>query len=154
LGKFKETHGKSRIGKFIEQKAPGLLDMVGDVTGIGGFDLLGKLIDGNQTLDSETKEKANALLQQDINAEMVRNIRHATDMASDSWLSKNIRPLTLIFLLLIFSAITIIDSASGSFDVKQEYITLYGQLLLTAFSFYFVLRGVEKIMITKKMDNG
>ena len=78
--------------------------------------------------------------------EAERTSRHAADMQSDSWLSKNIRPLTLVFLMLFYSAIAITDSiATVKFDVKPAYISLLETLMMTAFGFYFVMRGAEKI---------
>jgi hypothetical protein len=80
-----------------------------------------------------------------------RTARHQTDMNSDSWLSKNVRPLSLVFLLGFFSFIVIADSISSiSFEVKPAYIGLLESLLLTAFSFYFILREVGKIAVIRK----
>ena len=78
--------------------------------------------------------------------EAERTSRHAADMKSDSWMSKNIRPLTLIFLMGFYSAIAITDSIGTlAFDVKPAYISLLETLMMTAFGFYFVMRGAEKI---------
>ena len=69
--------------------------------------------------------------------------RHVADMASDSWLSKNIRPLMLIAL---FSAYIIFATASAfDLDTKTAYVELLGQWGMLAFSFYFGSRGMEKI---------
>ncbi len=150
MGKFKEEHGKSRIAVFLEKTAPDLLDAVGSVTGLKAFSMLGDLIGGSDQLTPEQKTEAKDLLLADIQQEQERTERHTADMASDSWLSKNIRPMTLIFLLLIITILAVWDSASINFDVKEGYVGLFEQLLITAFGFYFVLRGVEKMVITKK----
>lgn len=69
--------------------------------------------------------------------------RWKADMLSDSWLSKNIRPLVLLYLL---GAYTIFSVASGfSFNVTQAYVELLGQMLMLAFSAYFVGRSIEKV---------
>ena len=71
------------------------------------------------------------------------NIRHKSDMSSDSWLSKNIRPLTLIFLL-ICQAVLIIGWIYG---IKPDHILTgqIGTLLFGAFSFYFNSKKGERI---------
>jgi hypothetical protein len=71
-------------------------------------------------------------------------------MASDSWLSKNIRPLTLIAILtgyFIFAGL----SAAG-INVNQEYVQLLGQWGMLIMSFYFGGRTLEKIIGMKKND--
>jgi hypothetical protein len=73
-------------------------------------------------------------------------------MASDSWLSKNIRPLMLICL---FSAYTVFSVASVfDYEAKTAYVELLGQWGMLAFGFYFGSRGAEKIAetITHRKD--
>ena len=69
--------------------------------------------------------------------------RHSSDMQSDSWLSKNIRPMTLIFILVMYSLLSI--SSGFDFKVTESYITLLGQWGMLIMSFYFGSRGLEKI---------
>jgi hypothetical protein len=69
--------------------------------------------------------------------------RWKADMLSDSWLSKNIRPLVLLYLL---AAYTIFSVTSGfGFNITQAYVELLGQMLMLAFSAYFIGRSVEKL---------
>lgn len=72
--------------------------------------------------------------------------RHEMDMQSDSWLSKNIRPITLAFLLFVFVVITFFDGNIGGFSVNESYVPVYETLLMTVFMFYFGSRGIEKSM--------
>ena len=72
--------------------------------------------------------------------------RHKNDMNSDSWLSKNIRPLTLIFILLMYSLLSI--SSGFDFTVTESYVELLGQWGMLIMSFYFGSRGLEKIAST------
>jgi hypothetical protein len=150
MGKFKEKHGQTRVGAFLQNVAPDLLGQVGNLTGMKAFNVLGNLIDSTGSLSDNEKATAKELLQIEIAHEQERTKRHAADMASDSWLSKNIRPMTLIFLLFTAFVLIVLDSAMPGFNVNEAYITLYQQLLLTVFSFYFVLRGVEKMVLTRK----
>ena len=84
-------------------------------------------------LDAETK------LEQEITQ------RHTNDMKSDSWLSKNVRPMTLIFLIVCTLLLIFIDAGMIEFNVKSEFVTLLSTTLVTTISFYFGSRGFEKI---------
>jgi hypothetical protein len=74
--------------------------------------------------------------------------RLQADMSSDSWLSKNVRPMTLVALLMsyfIFASV----SAFG-INVNQVYVELLGQMIMLIVSFYFGGRTLEKLMEMKK----
>ena len=87
----------------------------------------------------EIMEKAN----NDAEEQITR--RWESDMKSDSWLSKNTRPLALIFLSFMAIAFIWVDSHHEiSFTVEQEWIGLLKQLLTTVYIAYFGSRGVEK----------
>jgi uncharacterized membrane protein (DUF106 family) len=73
--------------------------------------------------------------------------RAQADMASDSWLSKNIRPMTLIFILFAYTTFAMM-SAFGS-DTNEKYVELLGQWGMLIMSFYFGGRTLEKIMDMK-----
>jgi len=105
--KFKDT----KVGVFLKQKAPAILDTVGEfLPDQGGLGIVKNLISGDKNIGPEDKEMALKLLDQDI-AEM-NNIssRWASDMKSDSWLSKNTRPMTLIYLTLAMTIFIVLDS--------------------------------------------
>jgi hypothetical protein len=74
--------------------------------------------------------------------------RAQADMASDSWLSKNIRPMTLIFILLAYTMFAMM-SAFGM-DANQNFVTLLGNWGMLVMSFYFGGRTLEKIMDMKE----
>ena len=73
--------------------------------------------------------------------------RAEADMRSDSWLSKNIRPMTLIFILLVYTVFAMM-SAFGH-NANEEYVTLLGQWGMLIMSFYFGGRTLEKIIDMK-----
>ena len=73
--------------------------------------------------------------------------RLQSDMGSDSWLSKNIRPMTLIYILTAYLAMVIMD-ASG-LDISDNFVSLLGQWGMLVMSFYFGGRTLEKIMDMK-----
>ena len=86
------------------------------------------------------------LRKEEFELEVMKEIssRWKTDMTSDSWLSKNVRPLTLIYLTLSATILIILDSAIPSFSVGEEWIFLLKSLLLSVYLAYFGSRGVEK----------
>jgi hypothetical protein len=95
-----------------------------------------------------------AQLNADMQEQQELTKRHTADMSSDSWLSKNIRPLMLICL---FSAYTVFSVASVfDYEAKTAYVELLGQWGMLAFGFYFGSRGAEKIAetIAKGKENG
>jgi hypothetical protein len=88
-----------------------------------------------------------AQLQADVNEQMELTKRLEADMASDSWLSKNIRPMTLIFILIAYSFFAV--GSGVNFQVNEKYVELLGQWGMLIMSFYFGGRTLEKIMDMK-----
>jgi len=74
--------------------------------------------------------------------------RMQADMASDSWLSKNIRPLTLLYILIAYLALALIDASA--WDIADSFVELLGQWGMLVMSFYFGGRTLEKIMDMKR----
>ena len=73
--------------------------------------------------------------------------RHEADMKSDSWLSKNIRPMTLIFILGVYTTFAALSAAD--IEVNNNYVELLGQWGMLIMSFYFGGRTLEKIIDMK-----
>lgn len=69
--------------------------------------------------------------------------RHDADMKSDSWLSKNIRPMVLIFLLFAYSGFAV--ASIFGYETRGAYVELLGQWGMLVMSFYFGGRTMEKI---------
>ena len=144
--RFKET----KVGVFLKEKAPAILDTVGEfLPDQGGLGIVKNLITSDNTIEPKDKETALKLLDQDI-AEM-GNIseRWASDMKSDSWLSKNTRPMTLIFLTLAMTIFVILDS-TVLLEIKTGWVSLLEALLITVYVAYFGSRGAEKIQKIRK----
>jgi uncharacterized membrane protein (DUF106 family) len=112
--------------------------------------------------DPEAKAKAMAELKRveqegrlaELNADNIEaqelTKRLEADMKSDSWLSKNIRPMTLIFILLIYTIFGFMSA--WDLDVNGPYVELLGQWGMLIMSFYFGGRTIEKIMNMKGKD--
>jgi hypothetical protein len=139
--KFKET----KVGQFLLGKS-GVLDSLADVLPDKG--LLGvvkNLIDRDETLPPPDKEMALKLLEQDIVEAQEVSKRWESDMSSDSWLSKNTRPMSLIFLTIMTISFIWVDSHGYiDFTVEQEWINLLKTLTTTVYVAYFGSRGAEK----------
>jgi hypothetical protein len=78
--------------------------------------------------------------------------RHEADMASDSWLSKNIRPMMLIALFVAYVGFAL--ASVFDLDTKTAYVDLLGQWGMLAFGFYFGSRGAEKVAEIWSKKNG
>ena len=144
--KFKDT----KVGVFLTEKAPDLLDKVGEfLPDKGGLGILKNIITNDDLMPRKDKDMALKLLDQDI-AEM-NNIsaRWESDMSSDSWLSKNTRPMTLIYLTLAMTIFIVLDS-TVLLEIKTGWVSLLEALLITVYVAYFGSRGAEKIIKIKK----
>jgi len=97
--------------------------------------------------EQELTQMANAARLAELNADNVEaqeiTKRPEADMASDSWLSKNIRPMTLIFLLASYSGFAI--ASIFEYETRGAYVELLGQWGMLVMSFYFGGRTMEKI---------
>jgi hypothetical protein len=82
----------------------------------------------------------------DAEADIQKNVteRWKVDMASDSWLSKNVRPLVLIFLVVSTVLMVFIDAGVIAFEVKANWIDLLQLVLITVIGAYFGGRSAEK----------
>jgi hypothetical protein len=109
---------------------------------------VGSVIDNLTTTDEErleAKQKLQELLEKaDQDAQSQITERWKLDMQSDSFLSKNIRPLVLIYLTVIFTVLSFFDGNIGGFQVAEEYIPIFQSLLITVYGAYFVGRTWEK----------
>ena len=91
-----------------------------------------------------------AQINADIAEQQELTKRQQADMASDSWLSKNIRPLTLIFILVFYVVFAMMSA--GGIDTNQKYVELLGQWGMLIMSFYFGGRTLEKIIDIKNKN--
>jgi hypothetical protein len=113
------------------------------VKGVGG------VLD-NLTTSKEEKLEAEQKIKElvaNYEVEMEKNItsRWEADLKSDSWLSKNVRPLTLVFLIVCTMLLIFIDAGAISFDVKDSYVDLLQLVLITVIGAYFGGRSLEKV---------
>ena len=111
---------------------------------------VGKALDDNITNIEEkmAAEKAitEVLANYQISLDAEVTERLSIDMNSDSVLSKNIRPITLIFTTIVITSLAITHGNFGDFVVEEAYITLFQSLLILQYGFYFGSRGIEKVI--------
>ena len=144
--KFKDT----KVCRFLSKAAPGILGTVGDVLPDNGvLGVVKNLISKDESLPPEDKEKAMKLLEMDIIEMQEVSKRWESDMKSDSWLSKNTRPMSLIFLTISMVLLIILDSFEWSFQVSEGWVDLLQTLLVTVYVAYFGSRGAEKFQTIK-----
>ena len=90
------------------------------------------------------KEMEEIFIKAELDLEKEITSRHSADMASDSWLSKNIRPMLTIFSLVLYTLFALIDGNIGEFNIANQYVDLLGQIVIMSLGFYFPSRGIEK----------
>lgn len=122
--------------KVIQWLTGGVIKEVGDV--------IDKL-----TTTKEEKLEAQRLIQEilekaDSEAQIQVTARWEADMKSDSFLAKNIRPMILIYLTVVFTICAFFDGNIGEFQIAEEYVPIFQTLLVTVYGAYFVGRSWEK----------
>ena len=109
---------------------------------------VGSVIDSLTTTKEEKleiKKQLQVILEKaEANAQVEVTARWKSDMSSDSFLSKNIRPMVLIYLTFVFSVLAFADGNIGHFKIAAEYIPIFQTLLVTVYGAYFVGRSWEK----------
>ena len=126
--------------------------MLGKLLSGGTADLVnsvGGVID-NLTTSKEEKLEAERKIKElmaNYQVEMEKNItsRWEADLKSDSWLSKNVRPMTLIFLIVCTMLLIFIDAGALNFEVKSSWVDLLQLVLITVIGAYFGGRSLEKV---------
>tara|TARA_R100001129_G_scaffold112594_1_gene77536 strand:+ start:5716 stop:6186 length:471 start_codon:yes stop_codon:yes gene_type:complete len=145
--KNKKKFSETKVGAFLSKAAPGILGTVGDVLPDQGvLGMVKNLIhkEPDTVLPPEDKEKAIKLLEMDMIEMQEVSKRWDSDMKSDSWLSKNTRPMSLIFLTVSMIILIILDSFQWTFTVDTGWVELLKTLLVTVYVAYFGSRGAEK----------
>ena len=126
--------------------------MLGNLLSGGAADLvkgIGGVVDNLHTSKEEKLEAERKIkeLMANYEIEMEKNItsRWEADLKSDSWLSKNVRPLVLIFLIVCTMLLIFIDAGALNFEVKSSWVDLLQLVLITVIGAYFGGRSLEKV---------
>jgi hypothetical protein len=153
MGDYKDEKGTTRVGDALRwlvkqgsNIAPEILTIAGNVTGIKSLELLADKISKDENIEPKDKE----LLLKELNFDMLEmnevSKRWESDNNTDSFLTQNIRPLTLAFLTLTLFIYIILDSSLNSFKISEKWIDLLSSLLLLVYGGYFGARSAEKIV--------
>ena len=159
---FKETG----LGKFLSSKGfNAILDTVGAyVPVVGMLDKLKDQVMGTEEYQKLSPDDQQLFLQlHQIELDNLKEVNRAEessqaqltersriDMASDSWLSKNIRPMTLIYLTLVITVLCVLASCNINFKIEDVWVKLFGEAWLAVLSFYFIGREVQKFLLNRK----
>ena len=126
--------------------------MLGNLLSGGAAELVkgvGGVIDNLHTSEEEKLEaerKVKELLANyEVQMEKEISSRWNADMKSDSWLSKNVRPLVLVFLIVCTMLLIFIDAGALNFEVKSSWVDLLQLVLITVIGAYFGGRSLEKV---------
>ena len=143
--RYRDIHGTTRVGDFLRSlNFKKIAEVVGNVaTGDikGAIEAISK---DENALTPEQREYALKLIELDLEDMKGVSKRWAADMEYGTILSKNVRPLTLIFLTIATVSLIVADSQGVSFNVGTEWIDLLKSLLITVFVAYFGGRSFEK----------
>jgi len=132
----------AKAGKSISKP---ILEVASTITGIESLKDLGDLIMDSKELSEADKQMLLEELKQDTIEMQEVTKRWSADMMSDSWLSKNIRPLSIAFLTITLFVYIILDSSLEGFTIADNWIELLSSLLLLVYGGYFGFRSAEKI---------
>jgi hypothetical protein len=160
MGNYKDEHGQTRVGKFLrnlkdvgQDIAPDILSVASDLTGIEALDKIGAAIEGSNKLTQEQKQISLDLLKLDM-ADAKSDRENVTqrwkyDMTSDSWLSKNIRPMVLAFNWFLI-AILVIAGLFGANPLSSVEMQMFSGVSLLVNGAYFGDRAVNKFKVNSK----
>ena len=127
----------------------GLLDKVFGGGAAKLVESVGGVLDNLSTSKEEKLEAKRKMkeLMANYQMEMEKQVsaRWEADMKSDSWLSKNVRPMTLIFVLVCTMILIFIDAGAINFVVEDKWTDLLQLTLITIIGAYFGGRSVEKL---------
>tara|TARA_A100001015_G_scaffold299233_1_gene383031 strand:+ start:233 stop:631 length:399 start_codon:yes stop_codon:yes gene_type:complete len=127
----------SILSKIFSSGATDLVDSVGNV--------VDKLHTSAEEKEIAKREMVKLIEEYEHKMQVEVTKRWQSDMNSNNWLAKSIRPLSLAFLLLVLTVFTLVDFGYAYLEIKDSYIDLWQMLSLTAFGAYFGGRSYEKI---------
>ena len=120
-----------------------------DILGGNVLKSVGEILDNLNTSKEEKllakQAMKDLLVRAESQAQEQVSRRWEADMKADNWLSKNIRPLILIFLTFILVLLSFLDGNIGGFTIDEAYKPIYQTLLITVYAAYFAGRSIEKI---------
>ena len=126
------------LGKWLGEAVSGIIKGLGDA--------IDKNVTNKGERESLKNETTAILLSYKQSSENELTERLKIDMSSDSWLSKNIRPSSLIYTTFVITILAIFDGNIGKIEINESYVDLFRSLLVLQYTFYFGSRALEKVM--------
>ena len=142
--KFRDT----KVGQWLKEKAPDLLEIAGDITPVGGnvLDSVAAVIRGKEDMDPAIKlEFEKMYLEERMAMEDAVTRRWEADTKTSYWLPNNIRPLTAAALVLAIVVFAGVDAAATGFNMPGTWTDLLTSVSMIVLTAYFGGRSFEKI---------
>lgn len=136
----------TKLGSWLKEKAPHVLDVVGDVLPDAGvLGVVKNIIEKEPSLTPEQKLEFHKL-EQEERVSLENNIteRWVGDVSSKSWLARNIRPLIVGILVLFLLVFILLDTFAIGYSIRDVWVQIYETILVTAVGGYFVVRSIDK----------
>ena len=136
----------TKLGSWLKDKAPGILDVVGDaLPNAGVLGVVKNLIDNDSGLTPEQKLEFEKIEQQErVSLENNITQRWQADVSSKSWLARNIRPAIVASLVIFLFVFIIMDTMALGYEIRDVWVRMYETVLVTAIGGYFVVRTIDK----------
>ena len=144
--KLRKNGGEgTKVGNFLRKiNFAKAAEVVGNLVTGNIKEAIDVIADKDNGMTPEEREFALTVMRLDIEEMSSVTKRWQSDMESDSWLAKNVRPLSLVFLTISTVALIYLDFYDADIDVPTEWIDLLKSLLLGIYIAYFGSRGLEK----------
>lgn len=144
--KLRKNGGEgTKVGNFLRKiNFAKAAEVVGNLVTGNIKEAIDVIADKDNGMTPEEREFALTVMRLDIEEMSSVTKRWQSDMQSDSWLAKNVRPLSLVFLTVSTVALIYLDFYDADIDVPTEWIDLLKSLLLGIYIAYFGSRGLEK----------
>jgi hypothetical protein len=142
----------TKIGVWLKEKAPHVLDVVADILpDQGALGVVKNIIDNDHKINPELKLEASDMIELtklEIEEEKEITARWQADMTSDSWLSKNVRPIILLYTWFLLTVILVLRFCG--IELPETYIKLVEMLFVSVNVAYFGARMIEKTRAIKR----
>lgn len=137
----------TKLGSWLKQKAPKILDTVGDALPDAGIlGVVKSLVFEDKSLSPADREEFNQLFSAALRVVSEKQVtkRWEADVSGKSWLSQNIRPLIVGVLVLFLVVFILLDTLAVKYEIREVWVRMYETILMTSIGGYFVVRSIDK----------
>lgn len=141
MGKFKDENGKTRVGAFLETVAPTVLDLAGDLTGVGALNKLGDIIEGSPDISEQDKAIAGEMLKLDLEDRKSAREMQIAALGQDDVFSKRFNYYLSSAIIIIFAVLMVllffVDIPEGNSEIVYMGFGTFIGIVGTVAAFYF-----------------